>query len=248
MSSIIPTSRKIVADMNIGNTDKAVDALVDIRRIFKNIDSMFYSMVYILPYLTYSLPDLKNYFHKLSHALDVWQGNPYHSSAHHAKVTLVAILLGQYHNLKKEDLELLVMTASVHDYDYHKRPKSGEMEELSIKEAYHDGFIPDNLFASVLELNKATIFPDFRNTIYQKLPANDIRVILSDADLIGSCGISFEAYERETALIEKEFGFTLNPEMRLKWLKQVGTLKSASNTIFEVANAEIISKQTEKVK
>lgn len=247
MSLIISQSKEILQKMDINHESDSVDALILIRSIFNNIENTSYPMVYILPYLTYSFPDLRDRLHNLAHTLDKWKGNPYHSSAHHAKVTLASVLLGQYHKLSESDLELLVTTASVHDYDYHKGPKAGDMEKLSIKEAFRDGFVPENMVSSVMELNKATIFPDFRRDAYKELPSNDIRVILSDADLIGSCGISFEAYERETALIEKEFGFTLDPAMRLGWLEQVGSLNSAKNTIFEAANYDIISKQKYKV-
>lgn len=210
------------------------------------IENTPYPMISILPLLTTLLPDSdRDRIHAISHYLDNWNGNPYHSSHHHAKVTFVATVLGIHHGLEKDELRNLILTASIHDMDFLIGSKPGEMEKISIDNALSKGFITQDDYPVLLELNMATVFPVYRQGEYQHLSGRDSHVILSDADLSGSGAISFDQYQKETIAVEKEIGIKLDAKARLGFLKMIGPMKSMIETIFESNQEKILKKQEE---
>ena len=88
-----------------------------------------------------------------------------------------------------------------------------------------------------------TVFPKYRQSEeYANAPASDPGVILSDADLSGSAAISFEQFEKETKSVEAEVGFSFTPEMRYKFLKSIGPMKSVAGTFIEENQEAILDR------
>lgn len=167
----------------------------------------------------------------------------YHNSRHHYKVTIMALIIGLYHNLPISKLRLLTLVASIHDMDYEVRRSdlsNGFMEERSVERAFTADILDRSNFLQAMEINRATYFPCRLEQWFKDMPENDIRRILADADLVGSVGISIPAFEAETARIEKETGLVFTPAMRAGFLKNIDGLNSVPGTFLETEYKRIV--------
>lgn len=203
-------------------------------------------MLDISEVLISACPELSKSIKTAADYLDNAPQLPYHSARHHAIVSMFAVLIGRYQKLEREKMRELLLTAIVHDLGYSPiitKSGPGIMERTSIVRAHELGIVEDEDLGAIINLNNATIFPSGREGVLNSPNKIDVRRVLSDSDLIGSCGVSVKNYEYETSLIEEEGGFKLNPQARYGFLKSVGPLTSVAGTFFQDAQVEILERQ-----
>lgn len=238
---------------SIDNDHALNNAHSQLRKFFDRIEGDFISPSEFALILNASAPVFSGSdLQKLTRAFEYHQGQDlsanargifYHNSRHHYKVTIMALIIGLYHNLPISKLRLLTLVASIHDMDYEVRRSdlsNGFMEERSVERAFTADILDRSNFMQAMEINRATYFPCRMEKWFKEMPENDIRRILADADLIGSVGISIPAFEAETARIEKETGLVFTPAMRAGFLKNIDGLNSVPGTFLELEYKRIV--------
>lgn len=158
----------------------------------------------------------------------------YHTPRHYYTVACLALEIGRFNQLGRDDLDLLVATALIHDYGYrfltsreHRvselrlsswRSLAMPIERKHILLALSHTIIDSSVCEAMQDLNMATAYS------HRREPMSLMQRCLSDADVLQSC-LSLDNYTVETELLKKEAQHTLCP-VSSGFLESVGPMLS----------------------
>lgn len=109
--------------------------------------------------------------------LNLPPGMVYHNLNHTREVVKAATQIGQYSNLNEQEMEILLISAWLHDTGYKKTYYNHEEESIR----YAETFCEENNYPSE---NKTIITDCINSTKIEVNPTNQIENVLHDADFI----------------------------------------------------------------